>query len=298
MPDSAIVHQCLVGAGDPPAEADRAAPPPPPRPPRSPAPPEPAADAAQAERCPAITTAVTKHGLEHDHQEAEPGLGRRSRSATKVTLPSDRGEDAGDERPPSSRPAPGSGSRVGTSAASASTGEHDAQPPGRAQLADPAGEQVEGVDRRGREPADVEDQRRARAVAAAAGSHHGASSTGTTPTRDRRRSPHRAVRDGARQDARSAATSTIRPRVRPKSQATGVNAATRVSSSPVRQAARQRRSGSGSAKPSAAWASQGSSAPATHRSEPSVPPGAGRDRHQGVRRGAPAAAASATHPAG
>ena len=54
-----------------------------------------------------------------------------------------------------------------------------------------------------------------------------------------------------------------------------LNAETRASSSPVRQAARQRRSASGSAKPSAAWASQGSSAADDDRSEPAVTPGAG-----------------------
>ena len=97
------------------------------------------------------------------------------------------------------------------------------------------------------------------APCSSAGSHHGASSTGTTasattggPQADRSRpTPGSSV---------NASSTTTRPTRAATSQATGVPQLTRASSSPVRQAARQRRSDSGSAKPRAACPSQGSSA--------------------------------------
>ena len=64
------------------------------------------------------------------------------------------------------------------------------------------------------------------------------------------------------------------PRTAAKNQATGVNAATSASSSPERHAARQRRSGSGSANPSAACPSHGRTAVTTtipNRPSPHAP---------------------------
>ena len=58
----------------------------------------------------------------------------------------------------------------------------------------------------------------------------------------------------------NASSTTTTPTSAATSHATGVTQLTSASSSPVRQAARHRRSDSGSAKPRAAWASQGSSA--------------------------------------
>ena len=139
-------------------------------------------------------------------------------------------------------------------------GEHDARattgapsPPSR-----PA-QQVESVGDRRRQPADVEEQALGRARAG---------SPGSTTARAARAPRRRAVAGGPQTERSRIAprtTRTRRPR-RPRgrgrrasSHSTGANAAARASSSPARQAARQRRSASGSAKPSAAWASQGSS---------------------------------------
>ncbi len=95
-----------------------------------------------------------------------------------------------------------------------------------------------------------------------AGSHHDESSTGT----------HASIAVGGPHTERSRISAGAMPKPTPtsappktaaKNHATGVNAATRASSRPDRQAARQRRSGSGSAKPRAACPSHGSTAVTT-----------------------------------
>ena len=94
-----------------------------------------------------------------------------------------------------------------------------------------------------------------------------------------------------RPSGRGSAPGTIRRRGGDHDQTEGrreqpgdrAKAVIRASSRPARQAARQRRSGSGSAKPSAAWANHGSRH-GHDQAEPALAPGAGDHRHQGVRR--------------
>ena len=174
----------------------------------------------RSSRCPAITAAATKQRLQDDHQERRARPGSSVAVSEQGDVAEHRGEHARRRRPPSSRPAPGSGSRVGTSASRPPARQHDAQPPGRPELAEPADHQVEGVDRRasaaGRCRAPAPRRRRC----SSAGSHHGASSTGTTPTataggpHTERSAISARQRSGTRRRARPA-------RAGAKSQATG-----------------------------------------------------------------------------
>src|SRR5206468_9558649 len=95
-----------------------------------------------------------------------------------------------------------------------------------------------------------------------AGSHHGASSRGTTPSATAG-GAHTSRPWGRDRVTAYATTRTTTARAVANTQATGANAVQTDSSSPDRQAARQRRSTSGSAKPSAACASQGRAVAAT-----------------------------------
>ena len=113
------------------------------------------------------------------------------------------------------------------------------------------------------------------------GTSHGASSTGVAATATTG-GPQLSRSRSSRGEMKAARPSTTAVASSAKSQSPGTKAAPRASSRAVRQAARQRRSRSGSTKPSAAWAAHGSSAAtATVPKRPSRPR-TRRHRDEGV----------------
>ena len=149
-----------------------------------------------------------ERALQDDHEErpgrrgGDRGAGPGSRTSR---APRRDGRDQRDD-PADQHGDPG---RPGDEREHGEHGDDAAQPPRRSEVADPAGEQVEGVDPGARQAPGVEDQP-SPAASCRAGSHHGASSTGTTP---------RAAAGGPQTERSRIAPGTIRTRRPPDDEA-------------------------------------------------------------------------------
>ena len=130
--------------------------------------------------------------LQGDHQEPEAGARCPRRPARRSAARGPR--PAGRRRTRrSSRPGPGSGCATGTSATAASTTSRMPSHHGAPCVAEPAGDQLAEADLGHRQLARRPAAGPGPAPWSSAGSHHGASSTGTIAERDGGRAPHRAV---------------------------------------------------------------------------------------------------------
>ena len=181
----------------------------------------------------------------------------------------------------------------GISASTASTASSDAEPPRRAEVAEPAGQQVERSRATGSGSRPASSSRPAPAPCSSAGSHHGASSTGTTPSA----TAGGPQTERSRIDAGDDREARRRPRRRPSSG--GEEPGDRRE----RRDQREQQPGAPGGAPAAVGlgvgeAERGVGQPRQQRrddddAEPAVAPGAADDRDQRVGRRAPRRAASA-----